>query len=182
MKLGRRDFLKGLGGFVAGLLSSVKVKRPPGDNEQSIPATEKRQFPIAKVDPVYWKLAAESNGAPSSFCVPPMQVTTVENTFTFPLTDEEWFEECADLIYEEAMRLNVPMSTREIKCHSVPRSELYPGVYRFVSDWYDGDRRYGFAIKWRGPSPREILEAARPTLEAAAGLQPWPQSSVVWLE
>lgn len=66
--IGRRDFLKGLGGFVAGILASVKVERPPGDTgpEAVVPGPK---FPIANVDPVYWELAASVDGAPSSFCI-----------------------------------------------------------------------------------------------------------------
>jgi hypothetical protein len=181
MKLGRRDFLKGLGGFIAGLLSSTKC--PSGDDGGVVYSPE------------------ASTGAHWDGSVTDDRYAVVDEWVWDEIRQQEslkiaedpsdWFKRCSDAVFDEAIRLDVPMRTREIKCYLPSPHPDWPTVMRFSVDWYDQKRRYGFVIKWNEsrhwPSMFEIREAARPFLlgDVGEGLglnSRWsPEPNTVWL-
>jgi hypothetical protein len=177
MKISRREFLRSIG-FVGAAAVTGQV-RLPEPIELAAPAV-----PMALVPENDRRILFKTDGV---FTTDDISANPV---VWYPATEQEWFELCCRLVCEAGK--DIPQSRREINCHLPPEHADMPGIGRFSVDWYDGNKRYGFVIRWckidhllGRPLPKEILAAALPFLHSRPEIGPrdrWlAEGREVWL-
>ena len=168
-QISRREFLRRFGTVVGAAVLMRKIPLP----DEPIASLPEYEYHPADVDftyepePFWYSFRAESNDLPDV---------------------REWFIQCANLIYDAGK--DIPQSRREIQCYLPPKLNYdLDFTNRFSADWYDGDCRFGFVIKWhdwdRWPTPQEILAMALPMLHSEPDIGPrdlWlPNPRAIWV-
>ena len=208
-QISRREFLRRFGMVVGAAVLMRKIPLPdePTPQEPTVSTSEINRRTLFRTDGVFFTNDISANPVvwypePSIQTTSEYEYHPADVDFTYepepfwypfhaesndPLDVGRWFTECCILINDAG--IDVPQSRRGIECHMPVKIDDLDLTNRFSADWYDGDRRFGFVIKWhdwgRWPTPQEILAMALPMLHSEPDIGPrdrWlPDPRVIWI-